>query len=114
VFYRWKARYNPKYLKSLEDDKKTRRPHHLRSMTTAPGIIRMIYDIRKGNLEKSKYEIQEELRRRGIIVGQSAIRRQSTDTRNSTMRTESARPTEDTSSPESKPPGSYETNIQAP
>jgi len=75
VFYRWKARYNPKHLKSLEDDKKTRRPHHLRPMTTAAWIIQRIYDIRKGNLEKSKYEIQEELRRQHISVGQSTIQK---------------------------------------
>src|SRR3989338_8397469 len=60
VFYRWKNRYDPKHLHGLEDDKKTRRPHHLRSPMTPPWVIRMIYDIRKGNLEKSKYEIQEE------------------------------------------------------
>src|SRR4030042_1511695 len=75
VFYRWKSRYNPKNLKTLEDDKKTRRPHHLRSMTTPSWIIKRIYDIRKANLEKSKYEIQEELKRRGISVGQSTIQK---------------------------------------
>mgnify|MGYP001171347490 FL=1 len=75
VFYRWKNRYNPKSLKTLEDDKKTRRPHTLRSMTTPSWIIQRIYDIRKGNLEKSKYEIQEELKRQGIVVGQSAIQK---------------------------------------
>lgn len=75
VFYRWKTRYRPKHLKTLEDDKKTRRPHHLRSMTTPSWIIRRVYDIRKGNLEKNKYEIQEELKRESIIVGQSAIQK---------------------------------------
>jgi transposase InsO family protein len=75
VFYRWKTRYNPKNLKTLEDDKKTRRPHHIRSMTTAVWIIKKIYDIRKDNPEKSKYEIQEELRRQGVHVGQSAIQK---------------------------------------
>lgn len=75
VFYRWKSRYHPKNLKTLEDDKKTRRPHRIRSMTTPTFIIRKIYDIRKGNLEKSKYEIQEELKRQGVSVGQSAIQK---------------------------------------
>jgi len=75
VFYRWKARFTPKHLHSLEDDKKTRRPHHLRSMTTPLEVIRKIYDIRKGNLEKSKYEIQEELKRQGVTVGQSSIQK---------------------------------------
>ena len=44
-------------------------------MTTLAWIIRRIYDIRKGNLEKSKYEVQEELRRQHIFVGQSAIQK---------------------------------------
>jgi putative transposase len=44
-------------------------------MTTPYWIIQRIYDIRKGNLEKSKYEIQEELRRQGVSVGQSAIQK---------------------------------------
>lgn len=75
VFYRWKARYSPYNLKTLEDDKKTRRPHKLRSMTTPSWIIKKIYDIRKEDLEKSKYEIQAELKGQGIIVGQSAIQK---------------------------------------
>lgn len=75
VFYRWKNRYNGKNLKTLEDDKKTRRPHRLRTMTTPLWIIQKIYNIRKGNLEKSKYEIQEELKRLGIAVGQSTIQK---------------------------------------
>lgn len=75
VFYRWKKRYSPKNLKTLEDDKKTRRPHHLRTMTTPMVIIQKIYDIRASDLEKSKYEIQEELKRQGISVGQSAIQK---------------------------------------
>lgn len=75
VFYRWKARYNPKNLKTLEDDKKTRRPKHLRSMTTPSWILRRIYQIRKADLEKSKWEIQAELKDDGIIVGRSAIQK---------------------------------------
>lgn len=75
VFYRWKNRYHPRNLKTLEDNKKTRRPHTLRHMTTPLWIIQKIYDLRKADLEKSKYEIQEELKRQGVIVGQSAIQK---------------------------------------
>lgn len=75
VFYRWKERYTPQNLKTLEDDKHTRRPHRLRTMTTPYWIIQKIYGIRRGNLEKSKYEIQEELKRQGVSVGQSAIQK---------------------------------------
>src|SRR3989338_11018037 len=63
VFYRWKNRYKRFNLKTLEDDKKTRRPHKVREMTTPSWIHQKIYDIRDADHEKSKYEIQEELRR---------------------------------------------------
>lgn len=75
VFYRWKGRYNPNNLKTLEDDKSTRRPKHLREMTTPLWIRERIYDIRLADVEKSKYEIQEELKREEIIVGRSAIQK---------------------------------------
>lgn len=75
VFYRWKGRFNPKHLQTLEDDTRTRKPHHLRTMTTPDWIIKQIVDIRAADIEKSKYEIQEELKRQGISVGQSAIQK---------------------------------------
>lgn len=75
VFYRWKTRYNPYNLKTLEDDKKTRRPHKVREMTTPSWVQKKIYDIRLTDREKSKYEIQEELRRESVLVGQTAIQK---------------------------------------
>lgn len=53
-------------------------------MTTPSWIIKKIYDIRSADIEKSKYEIQEELKRQGVIVGQSAI--QKVINRNSELR----------------------------
>lgn len=73
TFYSWKRRFNPRRLQSLEFDTKTRRPHHIREMTTPQSIQQLVYAIRKADLEKSKYEIQAELKDVGIIVGQSAI-----------------------------------------
>lgn len=61
VFYRWLGRFNRYNLSSLEFNSKTRRPHHLREMTTPRDILNRIYQIRQGDLEKSKYEIHEEL-----------------------------------------------------
>ena len=75
VFYRWFNRFNKRNLKTLEFDTKTRRPNKVRKPTIAPHILQRIYDIRKQDLEKSKYEIQEDLRREGIVIGQSAIQR---------------------------------------
>ena len=75
VFYRWKNRYKPNNLKTLEDDTRNRRPHKVREMTTPSWILKKIYDIRDTDHEKSKHEIQEELRREGVIVGQTAIQK---------------------------------------
>lgn len=73
VFYRWFNRFNKRNLKTLEFDTKTRRPHHLREMTTPLWIRNKVYEVRKADPEKSKYEIQKELKDLGIPVGQTAI-----------------------------------------
>lgn len=75
TFYRRKRRCNPKNLRSLEDDKRTRRPHKLREMTTPSEYIRRVIDIRREDPEKSKYEIQEELRREGTSLGTTTIQK---------------------------------------
>src|SRR4030043_2405021 len=75
TFYLWKKRFKPSNLRTLEDDTSNRRPHNLRQMTTDPKILATIYDIRLADKEKSKYEIQEELRRQDIIIGRSAIQK---------------------------------------
>lgn len=75
VFYRWKNRFNPQYLQSLEFDTKTRRPKRVRLMTTSQEVIDQVITIRKGDPEKSKYEIQEELRREGVSIGYNTIQK---------------------------------------
>lgn len=75
VFYRWKRRFMAHNLISLEDNKQTRRPKRVRQMNLSVEICTKIYDIRLSDLEKSKYEIQAELKEQGILVGQSAIQK---------------------------------------
>lgn len=75
VFYRWKNRFNPRHLQTLEFDTKTRRPKKVREMTTPQWIQKRIYTIRSLDLEKSKYEIQAELKEEGIIVGRNCIQK---------------------------------------
>lgn len=75
TFYLWKGKFNPINLRTLEDDFKTRTPHHLREMTTPSWILKKIYDIRLEDLEKSKYEIHEELLREGISVCHDTIQK---------------------------------------
>src|SRR5579884_3696757 len=73
VFYRWFNRFDKRNLHTLEFDTKTRRPHNVREMTTPQWIQKNIYDIRKADPEKSKYEIQAELKDAGIVVGRKCI-----------------------------------------
>ncbi|MEK7521923.1 MAG: helix-turn-helix domain-containing protein [Patescibacteria group bacterium] len=61
TFYLWKRKFNPRNLKSLEDDTSTRRPHSARVMTTSLWVQDLICAIRANDPEKSKYEIQAEL-----------------------------------------------------
>ena len=75
VFYRWFNRFDKRNLKTLEFDTKTRRPHNVRRMITPLWIQKKIYDIRLNDLEKSKYEIQAELKQEGIIVGRKCIQK---------------------------------------
>lgn len=75
VFYRWKNRFNKYDLTSLEFNTKLCTPHHLREMTTPGWILKKIYDIRFNDLEKSKYEIHEELLREGIKVSHKVIQK---------------------------------------
>lgn len=46
TFYRWKRRFQPWYLQSLEDDTSTRKPKKVREMTTPQWIQEKIYEIR--------------------------------------------------------------------
>jgi len=75
TFYHWKRRFKPYNLRALEDDTSNRRPHRLREMTTDPKILERIYEIRLNDLEKSKWEIHEELMREGIKIAHNVIQK---------------------------------------
>lgn len=75
VFYRWLHRFDKRNLRSLEFDTKTRRPKSTRTMTTPVWLQKKIYAIRLADREKSKYEIQAELRDEGITVGRKCIQK---------------------------------------
>ena len=75
VFYRWLNRFNPHNLRSLEFDPATRKPYRLRQMTTPQVVIDQVVTIRREDPEKSKYEIQAELRDQGIVLGYNTIQK---------------------------------------
>ena len=45
--YRWWRRYDPRRLKSLEDNRHTRRPRRVRQPQTPPEVVRLIQAIRE-------------------------------------------------------------------
>ena len=75
TFYLWKRKFNPYNLTTLEFNTKLCTPHRLREMTTPTWILKKIYDIRLNDLEKSKYEVHEELKREGIRISHKVIQK---------------------------------------
>lgn len=75
TFYRWKKRFeeSSKNLHSLED--RSRKPKRFRQSKIPLETLQRVVEIRKNDLEKSKYEISEELRREGISLSPSSIQR---------------------------------------
>src|SRR3990170_6959727 len=59
TFYLWKKRFNPRNLRSLEDDTKTRRPHNLRQMTTPRHNKKIIFFIILKKSQKKKKKKQK-------------------------------------------------------
>jgi putative transposase len=79
VFYRWKNRFNPYNLATLEDDKITRTPHKIRQPNTDPAIIRRIKEIREEYPRWGKKKIWKILDREGynttiVTVGRTLTR----------------------------------------
>lgn len=66
VFYRWKNRYNPFDLLSLEDDKITRTPHNVRQPETDPAIVKRVKEIREEYPRWGKKKIWKLMDREGI------------------------------------------------
>ena len=76
VLYRWLPRFNKYNLSSLEFNTRFRRPHKLREMTTPKEVVHLIHQIREADLEKSKYEIQAELKDlHGVSIGYNTIQK---------------------------------------
>ncbi|MDP3973687.1 MAG: integrase core domain-containing protein [Candidatus Daviesbacteria bacterium] len=70
VFYRWLPRFSKFNLATLEE--RSKRPIHLRGMTTNPAILKRIYQVRLNDMT-SKYKIKEQLKREGINISTKVI-----------------------------------------
>lgn len=75
TFYRWKRRYQPKNLKSLEDNPKLKRPKRLRTPTTPLAIVVRVKELRETYPRWGKEKIAVLLRREGYRVSVSTVGR---------------------------------------
>jgi transposase InsO family protein len=73
TFYRWKARYNPLNLRSLED--RSRRPKRIRRPTAGPALVEAVIAMRRRWPRTGKYKLVVLLRREGIEVSASMVGR---------------------------------------
>lgn len=75
VFYRWQRRYDPRRLASLEDDRRTRRPHRVRQPQTPSVVVERIRALREEYPRWGKAKLVVLLRREGIVLSASTVGR---------------------------------------
>lgn len=75
TFYRWKRRYQPKNLKSLEANPGKKRPHHVRIPLTDPAVVSQIHSLRKQYPRWGKEKISRLVWKKGISVSVSTVGR---------------------------------------
>ena len=69
TFYRWKRRYNPHVLQSLED--RPRRPHHLRQPAASAELVEAVLRLRENYPRWVKDKLVLLLREEGLLVSTS-------------------------------------------
>ena len=75
VFYRWKKRYQPGRLASLEDHTANRRPKTVRSPQTDPGTAQRIKQLRESYPRWGKKKLHAILVREGFNISQASVGR---------------------------------------
>ncbi len=75
TFYRWRRRYHPRRLESLEDDRRTRRPHRVRQPQTPPEVVERLRALREEYPRWGKEKLAVLLRREGVRLSPSTIGR---------------------------------------
>lgn len=73
TFYRWKRRYDPKHLGSLEE--RSRRPHRLRQPTASRELVQAVLELREANPRWGKDKLAPLLRGAGWQVSNSMVGR---------------------------------------
>ena len=73
TFYRWKRRYDPKHLESLEN--RSHRPKHVRQPTTPPESVEAVLKLREERPRWGKEKLAELLEEQGVQVSASMVGR---------------------------------------
>ena len=73
TFYRWKRRYNPKHLSSLEDH--PRRPKRVRQPTAPPELVEAVLKLREERPKWGKEKLSKLLNEQGYQVSSSMVGR---------------------------------------
>lgn len=73
TFYRWKRRYNPHHLESLED--RPRRPKHVRQPTASPELVAAVLKLREEYPRWGKDKLVVLLRQEGYQASTSMVGR---------------------------------------
>jgi putative transposase len=75
TFYRWWRRYDPRRLRSLEDDRRTRRPRRVRQPETPPALEARIRMLRETHPRWGDRKLAVLLRREGWRVSHATVGR---------------------------------------
>ncbi len=75
TFYRWWHRYDPRRLQSLEDDRRTRRPTHVRQPQTPPAVEGRILALRESYPRWGDRKLAVLLGREGWTISHATIGR---------------------------------------
>jgi putative transposase len=75
VFYRWKRRYQPGHLVSLEDNTANRRPKSVRNPKTDPLIVARIKFLREQYPRWGKKKLYVLLKREGLVTSEATVGR---------------------------------------
>jgi len=90
TFYRWRKRYNPKDLSTLEDDRSTRTPKTLRKPETNPYLVKRIKQLRERYPRWGKKKIWKIVSNEGFNTSISTVGRTLTRLREKGMLNEPA------------------------
>lgn len=75
TFYRWKKRYDPNNLSSLEDNKKNRKPKKLREPTTPQWVVSRVKELKEAHPFWTRNQISIQIKNEGMSISLATVGR---------------------------------------